>query len=1047
MNRALAVFCGVVAATVLGSPYLDAPAWPSVRQECWPDTRTKVEILGPYFQGKMIRSPDDVRANGTRREFHLRRTFALKARPAEAWAQFLADDSCKVFFNGKFAGLSSTWEVPTTKEVSKSLVAGENVVAITYLNAHAAGGVLFELFVRYPDGSSERVSSDGRFVTSTAAAEGWNTVGFNASGWCPVETAEPPPTPPWKKVVPYRDFAHPQDLVAYTGLPDVVAAGAAVRIALTFRGTCPPVPFEGLVQVAKDGGVCFDERRVFTAENVATDGDGMWTLSFPFEFPLYTTGGEMTFSLSSGSVCRRGGKPLTRAVTVRPAAVVPGFEAPVRAEAKTDGGRTFLAVNGEPFAPLWGGVYRRPRTGGLPRHGDAPLNLTTVYPEKWWPSTNGIDVAAFDRAAELCRRSCPPDAWFMFDLTVFPPNDWMTAHPEAWAREDDGTACRDGRPAYSFASRPAVELMKGAVGQAIRYLEGAPYANRIVGYRVNSGHTIEWLGWDPRRGHALDFSQAAAEAFARWSKSRYPELPETGVPSLASRLSPDGRILWQPADHLQAVAFNEFYSEQVADDIIELCSRAKELVGGRKLVGTYYGYTMTLHAGGDSQMRAHYALKKVLDAKCVDYLMSPQAYGPRELGNTDPDMKSFASLSAAGVVPVVEDDTRTHCSPFIPVGGCHQTLNLEQSVGMLRRNMGVSACRGVPQYYLALVAGTEFDFPEFACDAASVGVAERHCLRAGTRRNAEVAIVVSEKAITAMPMLSNVKRVDCRYSVQRFNRDGSVRTEAVRARPFAGESFSANYTRFARAGAPTDYLLAEDLAEHPGNYRLYVFVNQFAYDDGFLAAVRKLQERDCTILWVYAPGLTVGGRNAESNMEALTGLRLREMPGGTEACAKMADGRTMGAAGRVSPMFRAEDADEVLGTYADGSAAVAVKRTGCATSVFSGVWQFDVPFLAELYRRAGVHIYSETSDPVEANERLFALHARFPGKKTVTLRRKTHVVDVFSRRLVARGVDRFSFDAPLHSSWLFYCADDAEALLVKLQALKSGEETEKGKVK
>jgi hypothetical protein len=29
--------------------------------------------------------------------------------------------------------------------------------------------------------------------------------------------------------------------------------------------------------------------------------------------------------------------------------------------------------------------------------------------------------------------------------------------------------------------------------------------------------------------------------------------------------------------------------------------------------------------------------------------------------------------------------------------------------------------------------------------------------------------------------------------------------------------------------------------------------------------------------------------------------------------------------------------------------------------------------------------------------------------------------------MVARGVDAFTFDAPLHSSWLFYFAADAEA--------------------
>ena len=92
-----------------------------------------------------------------------------------------------------------------------------------------------------------------------------------------------------------------------------------------------------------------------------------------------------------------------------------------------------------------------------------------------------------------------------------------------------------------------------------------------------------------------------------------------------------------------------------------------------------------------------------------------------------------------------------------------------------------------------------------------------------------------------------------------------------------------------------------------------------------------------------------------------------------------------------------------------------------------------MPVLRRLAKRAGVHLYSDSSDPVEANDSLFTLHARFAGRKTVRLPRKTTVVDVFNRRIVARRVDSFDFEAPLHSSWLFYCADDAESLLGTLK--------------
>ena len=129
-----------------------------------------------------------------------------------------------------------------------------------------------------------------------------------------------------------------------------------------------------------------------------------------------------------------------------------------------------------------------------------------------------------------------------------------------------------------------------------------------------------------------------------------------------------------------------------------------------------------------------------------------------------------------------------------------------------------------------------------------------------------------------------------------------------------------------------------------------------------------------------------------------------------------------------APHFAAIAADEILGRYEGGQTGAAVVRTGAATSFFVGTERMDLPFLRSLAKRASVHIFSETGDPVEANERLFTLHARFAGKKTVRLPCKATVLDVFGRRIVARDAEVFSFDAPLHSTWLFYFGDDAEDL-------------------
>ena len=136
---------------------------------------------------------------------------------------------------------------------------------------------------------------------------------------------------------------------------------------------------------------------------------------------------------------------------------------------------------------------------------------------------------------------------------------------------------------------------------------------------------------------------------------------------------------------------------------------------------------------------------------------------------------------------------------------------------------------------------------------------------------------------------------------------------------------------------------------------------------------------------------------------------------------------------QVSPLFYPLRPDKVLGRYSDGNPGLAEIRQGESTNIFYGGWQMDQAFIRDVLNMAGVFVYCDSNDPTEANEKLFTLHARYAGKKTVRLPRRTSVLDVFGRRIVARDVETFSFDAKLHTTYLFYLSDDAEALLAKLR--------------
>ena len=910
----------VAAALPCFADVLDEGEWPAVKPE-FVEVPPRT-VNGRYFGGKMIKSPKDQRGSVTNR-FLLRRDFTLKAKPVEAVIQFVSDDGAFLHINGKWAARNNTWNKPTVADVLKFLKQGENFMELKYRNGYSAGGNLAELFVRYGDGSYERIETDSAFKSSIDGGKTWEGV---------VEQAVPP-AKPWKYVrrLKYLDFAHQQSFLGGKVETADPVAGKPFAASFSFKGPLPEFPLFFDVKIGKGGGDYWIEEKKVGREAVRTGADGEWILDVNMDLPLYLSAGTYDLAVESGGFFCAGDVAAKVPFTCRSAGPLKGYESAQKADVRMVAGSPQVHLDGKPFFALWGGVAQRNRPDRRPRHSSAPLSLVTVYCscEEWWPSVDGFDPAAFDRQAERYRRENGDDARFMWDLTLYPPADWFKANPDDECTDDLGNKVRDGRPSFSFASKSALDAMEKVMVKAIRYLESAPYANRIIGYRINSGHTIEWLGWDTPPGRMVDYSPATQTAFAEYLKSCHPDWTDAHIPTPAERASSD------PAAVARNAAYYDFYSRTVADDIIRLMRKAREVSAGGRLFGTYYGYVMTMHSTGKSQIRAHYALKHLLDAKVVDYLMSPQAYSVRRLGDTCGDMKPFATLAANGVIPVIEDDTRTSVGPYN--GNNHQVHTREQTVGVVRRNAGIALCRREPVYFYALCEGTEFDYPEFAVDMDAVRKVGEWSLAKKSERRAEVAYVVSEEDIKRQPF-PTAKGTATGKEVQRYQKDGSVMRTKLGAIPGYGDVFQLNYTTLARAGAPVDYVLAEDLKGNPGKYKLVI-------------------------------------------MSDLPAGKLR---------------------------FKTAAGEEICGTL------------------------LEVDALHEAYRKAGVHVYCESDDPMEANGSLFTFHARRAGRKTVRLPSKATVVDVFNRRVVAKDVDSFSFDAPLHSSWLFYFADDAEELLKSL---------------
>ncbi len=1022
---------------------LDAPEWPEVEPKYYNHADDPAfTVKGAYFKGRFVSAAADAAGKKSGR-FQLRRRFSLKGAPSDAWLQGMGDNRATFSVNGRVAmrtryrhGLAEN--VSARENVLPLLKSGENVMTVEYetdklfeysVPRTFPGGIAAELFISYPDGTHERIDTDGLFESSVDGKE-----------WTGVVLSALPPAPPRDTRLQYCDFEHPQTFLGGGPEADRVKAGETVMLRYSFEGAAPEGAFPVRVALTKGASLWWDEEMEMSSSNIVRMANGRWRMDVPFVAPLYIHAGDYEISLESNSIyCRRGGRMAGRLAVVA-ADVIPGFEKPVAAEMKRIAGCPAVHIDGRPLPILWGGSAYGKRVDRLPRHSDMPLTVVTAYMpnyKEWHPQMGVYDFAAFDRTAEKFRRT-NPDAYFVWDLQLYPPDNFALRHPDDMSADDKGDRSPVARFSWSYASKRGMDEIKEMAEKAIRWLETSPYANRIIGYRVNSGHTIEWLGWGSRPGRARDFSPVGKAAFAKFAAERYPSLKNPHVPTLEERRALDAPndILWDRERHLNAIAYMEYASWIIAQDVLETCGHAKAVLkslGRTKLVGTYYGYTHYLNITGRDIWRGHFALQEILDRSngAIDFLISPLSYSQRRIGDTYGDMKPFATMSAAGILPVSEDDSRTHNRIFPKWHGFNQTINPFQTEALVRRNASISMCRRTGIYFLGLSAGYDFCSPECSAAGRDILPVQRLCLENGVGRHAEVALVASERSVCASPDLGDIPLSETGRWEQEYAPDGTVTHRPERTSLMNEEIFGRIQTKFARSGVPVDLLLAEDLVKRPGDYRLYVFLNQFTYDDGTLAAVKRLRERGATILWLYAPG-RMNGRSL-AGMKELTGMEFAQMPGPTvPGVTVKSGGRYMGMpSAKVAQAFYPVNPGAVLGTYADGRPGLAASKVGQSLSFFSGTWQLDVPFIKALVKKAGAHVYCESDDPVEANDALFTLHARSPGVKTVRLPRKVAAVaDVFGKRVVARDTDRFTFSATLHSTHLFYFGPDAESLCV-----------------
>jgi beta-galactosidase len=231
-----------------------------------------------------------------------------------------------------------------------------------------------------------------------------------------------------------------------------------------------------------------------------------------------------------------------------------------------------------------------------------------------------------------------------------------------------------------------------------------------------------------------------------------------------------------------------------------------------------------------------------------------------------------------------------------------------------------------------------------------------------------------------------------------------------------------------RMGAPYGQYLLDDVLDRRVQAKLYVLLNAWCLSSDQRQRLLHAMQGAARI-WCYAPGYfedSVGwderiascqrGQSKEpaasaEAMRQLTGFRLTPITPKNAWATPTEAGKRLGLLQRFGvekpprPLFAAADAtgDEILATYADGSAAVAMRRTPDGPSIFVGVPGLTSELLRIAAQSSGVHLFTSTDCNVYASGRFVAVHASQDGPLLIDVGRPGPIEDLLSGAKLGEG--------------------------------------------
>lgn len=628
---------------------------------------------------------------------------------------------------------------------------------------------------------------------------------------------------------------------------------------------------------------------------------------------------------------------------------------------------------------------------------DAGVNLVSfAAPTCWAPPEKPQDWAPLDA---LCRRiiAINPNVLLVPRVSANAPDWWLKAHPEARMVYDGQTPY----PVACVSDRAYRAAMCAHLERLARHLCEA-FPDRFAGLHPCGQNTGEWFYYDSWKRPLSGYDPATRAAFRDWlARQGAPGAAAAEPPPAEARRAHPNGFLRDPAQERRLIDFARFQQQEMSGFVAEMAAACRRGTAGQKLVLFFYGYGFEFPPlGNGAPTSGHYALGPLLASRDIDILCSPISYTDREWLGTAPAMSAAESVRAAGILWLNEDDSRTFLDPrtqeHVQEGGL---VDLKQTQQVMLRNTAQAALRGFGTWWMDLPGQGWFNDAAIWEQIVRLRPVDDAMARRAAPFTPEIAAIIDEDSM-------------CHLT------GGS----ALAARPLIYEGRAA----LGRSGAPYgQYLMTDALAGRvPARLQFYLSAWRLSPEQrAALAGQRHAgfgkrlagwlglgRGSDVTRVWCWAPGYLYPDRADPAGIREVSGFTAKPLSLPAAEAAPTGLGRrhgldkSWGPKVKIEPLFTVEAApDEVWATYADGSPAVAVRRTAAGHDVFVGVPQLTPELVHALAALAGAHTYTRPGPALWAANGYLSVQAQTTGPVRIDTGRRGPVTDALDGAPLGAG--------------------------------------------